>query len=101
MSHLYVMQRANGEFLTETQDNNRTVPVWPDFLSLEKYKIFNPTLSLYLPRQVDDRTMTKLKALESRGTKFLLMSSDEHSPDMKDGISRTLNELKESPRSGD
>jgi hypothetical protein len=98
MSHLYVMQRANGEFLTEMADNSRTLPIWPDFLSLEKYKVFNPELGLYLPRQVDDRTMAKLKALEKQGTKFLLMSSDEHSPDLKDGISVTLNDLKESTR---
>jgi len=42
--------------------------------------------------------MAKLKALENQGTKFLLMSSDEHSPDLQDGVSVTLSNLKESPR---
>ena len=98
MAHLYVMQRANGEFLTELQENNRTLPVWPDFLSLEKYKVFNPSLSLYLPKAVDDRMMAKLKALENQGTKFLLMFSEEHSPDLSDGVPVTVSKLEESRR---
>jgi hypothetical protein len=98
MAHLYVMQRANGEFLTELLDNKRTLPVWPDFLTLEKYKVFNPSLSLYLPKVVDDRTMAKLKMLENQGTKFLLMLSEEHSPDLKDGVPITVSKLEESAR---
>ncbi len=92
------MQRANGELLTETINNQRTVPVWPDFLSLQKYKVFNPPLTLFLPKPVDSRTMGKLKALEKQGSKFLLMSTEEHSPDLKDGMPTTVDKLEESFR---
>jgi len=98
MAHLFVMQRANGEYLTETIDNNRTLLVWPDFLSLQKYKVFNPELSVFLPKPIDSRVMGKLQAMEKQGTKLLLMTTEEHSPDLKDGLPTTVDKLEESLR---
>jgi len=98
MTHFYLMQRANGELLTETIDNNRTVPIWPDFQSLQKFKVFNPSLSIFLPKLIDSRTMGKLKGLEKQGAKFSLMSTEEHSPDLNDGLPITVDKLEESAR---
>lgn len=98
MAEFYVMQRANGELLTETINNQRTVPVWPDFQSLQKFRMFNPALSLFLPKLIDSRTMGKLKALEKQGSKFLFMTTEEHSPDLKDGLPTTVDKLEESFR---
>src|SRR5258708_19286136 len=98
MPRFYVMRRANGELMSEIVNNNQLMPVWPDFLSLEKYKVFNPELSLFLPTQIDERMIASLKALEKQGTKFLLMSSEEHSPNLKDGLPFTVDRLEESIR---
>ena len=96
MPHQYVMQRANGNFLTLS--GTSLLPIWPDFLTLEKYKLFNPELGLYLPKQIDERMLVKLRALEKQGTKMLLMSTEEHSPDLNDGVQITVDKLEEHAR---
>ena len=85
MSTFFVMRRANGEFLTENLDGSKVLPVWPDILTLERYKIFNPELGLYLPKHIDVQTIAQLRLLEKAGTKFRFMSSEIPSPNLNDG----------------
>ena len=94
MTYFFVMRRANGEFFTESLAGVQSLPIWPGILTLEKYKIFNPELDLFLPAHLNDpRINSKLKSLEKSGMKFLLMTSDDPSPDLSDGTPTTLGEI--------
>ena len=95
MAELFVMRRANGEFLTAEMDGVKYLPVWPNAFMLEKYKVFNPALDLFLPRSVDERIWARLREFERSGHQFLLMSAEEPAPDLSDGRRVTLPELEE------
>jgi hypothetical protein len=39
--------------------------------------------------------MAKVRVLENQGVKILLMSTEEHSPDLNDGLPTTVDKLEE------
>jgi hypothetical protein len=77
---MYVMKRANGDLFTLTIGGNDYIALWPDELTLMRYKAANPELLVYLPARID-RAMVerKLKPIATeRPLRFWLL--DEKDP---------------------